>query len=165
MLVLWYGGEQHAGVERGTEFSIQTLTDQAGAVSVNDLLEGEYRMTVIVPGFEPVTQIVTVPASNSGLELGFTVVPIPGHNEGIDVHMSIASRPLPSPSSILGTFKTLKSIPAAEDADAIIYDAPSDRASSALNGDAPFFDRHRFERYTRLKHPIRRQALVWRICR
>jgi DNA-binding beta-propeller fold protein YncE len=33
------------------------------------------------------------------------------------------------------TFKTLKSIPAAEDADAIIYDAPSDRVFT-LNGDA-----------------------------
>src|SRR5215468_5599279 len=33
------------------------------------------------------------------------------------------------------TFKTLKRIPAAEDADAIIYDAPSDRVFS-LNGDA-----------------------------
>src|SRR5215470_13820635 len=33
------------------------------------------------------------------------------------------------------TFKVLKRIPAAEDADAIIYDAPSDRVFS-LNGDA-----------------------------
>ena len=33
------------------------------------------------------------------------------------------------------TFKSLKRIPAAEDADAIIYDAPSDRVFT-LNGDA-----------------------------
>ena len=91
-----------------------------------------------VPGIDAVVQAFAA-AARRALEAGFEVLEIHGaHGTAIAPGGHGFATSSDDKSVVMfdvKTFKVLARIPAAEDADAIIYDAPSNRVFS-LNGDA-----------------------------